>query len=386
MLRLTIDGREVAVAPGATVLEAAGWLGIRIPTMCHVKGVEPAASCFVCAVQIEGRRTLAPACALPAAEGMAVHTQTAEVRKARRMALELLLSDHAGECVAPCAARCPASLDIPGFTRHIAAGDARRAMEAISRHLALAGSLGRICPRLCEQACRRCELDQGLAIGALHRYAADVDLESPEPYLPPCAPPGGKRAAIIGAGPAGLAAAYYLLQQGHACTVFDAHEEPGGMLRYGIPGYRLPKRALEAETGLIRRMGAEFRMGLRWGRDFTLAELRAHYDAVFVAIGAQGAQSLRCPGEELAIPLAAVGRDGAKPVVFRRDPANADKAIRLEADLGVSDGRWIAVLSGMKEGDEVVVGGNYQLMLSMSGSMPKGGHFHADGTYHEGDH
>jgi formate dehydrogenase major subunit len=302
MIRLTIDGREVAVAPGTTVLEAAGWLGIRIPTMCHVQGLEPAASCFVCAVQIEGRRTLAPACAMPAAEGMAVHTQTAEVRKARRMALELLLSDHAGECVAPCAARCPASLDIPGFTRHLAAGDARRAMEAISRHLALAGALGRICPRLCEQACRRCELDQGLAIGALHRYAADVDLESPEPYLPPCEPPSGKRAAIIGAGPAGLAAAYYLLQQGHACTLFDAHEEPGGMLRYGIPGYRLPKRALDAETGLIRRMGAEFRMGVRWGRDFTLAELRAQYDAVFVAIGAQGAQPLRCPGEELAVP------------------------------------------------------------------------------------
>jgi len=301
MVRLTIDGRDVAVAPGTTVLAAAEWLGIRVPTMCHVKGIEPAASCFVCAVQIEGRRTLSPACAMPVAEGMVVHTQTEDVRTARRMALELLLSDHAGECVAPCAARCPASLDIPGFTRHIAGGDSGKAMEVIARNLALAGSLGRVCPRLCEQECRRCELDQGLAIGALHRYAADVDLESPEPYLPPCDRPSGNRVAIIGAGPAGLAAAYYLLQKGHACTIFDAHEQPGGMLRYGIPEYRLPKRALDAEIGAIRRMGADFRMSMRWGSDFTLAELRAGYQAVFVAVGAQGAQGLRCAGEELAV-------------------------------------------------------------------------------------
>jgi formate dehydrogenase major subunit len=302
LIRLTIDGRAVAVAPGSTVLAAAEWLGIRIPTMCHVKGIEPAASCFVCAVQIEGRRTLSPACAMPVADGMVVHTQTNDVRTARRIALELLLSDHAGECEAPCAARCPASLDIPGFTRHIAGGDTRKAMEVIARNLALAGSLGRVCPRLCEQNCRRCELDQGLAIGALHRYAADDDLEKPEPYLPPCEAPSGKRVAIIGAGPAGISAAYYLLQKGHACTIFDAHAQPGGMLRYGIPEYRLPRQALDAEINVIRRMGAEFRMNTRWGGDFTLTELRAAHQAVFVAVGAQGAQGLRCAGEELAVP------------------------------------------------------------------------------------
>src|SRR5512143_261800 len=102
MIRLTIDGRSVAVEPGTTVLGAANWLGIRIPTMCHVPGVEPAASCFLCAVQIDGRRTLSPSCAMPAEEGMVVTTNSDDVRTARRMALELLLSDHAGECVAPC--------------------------------------------------------------------------------------------------------------------------------------------------------------------------------------------------------------------------------------------------------------------------------------------
>jgi NADPH-dependent glutamate synthase beta subunit-like oxidoreductase/ferredoxin len=306
MITLTIDGRQVTVPPGTTVLDAARWLGIRVPTMCHVPGIEPAASCYVCTVQIEGRRTLSPACAMPVAEGMVVATGSEDVRTARKMALELLLSDHAGECVAPCAARCPAGLDIPGFvhaiaTRGIADGDARQAMQVIGRQLALPGSLGRICPRLCEQACRRCDLDQGLAIGALHRYAADRDRVSAAPFAPPRAPATGRSVAIVGAGPAGLAAAWYLLQAGHACTLFDAHPLPGGMLRYGIPAYRLPKDALDAEIDGLRTLGAEFRMGSRWGNDFTLGALRQVHDAVFVAIGAQRAQSLGCPGEEYAL-------------------------------------------------------------------------------------
>jgi NADPH-dependent glutamate synthase beta subunit-like oxidoreductase len=305
MITLTIDGRRVTVPPGTTILGAAQWLGIRIPTMCHVRGVEPAASCFICAVAIEGRRTLAPACAMPAAEGMVVHTATDDVRTARRIALELLLSDHAGECVAPCSARCPAGLDIPGFVYGVATGDTGRAIETIAERLALAGSLGRVCPRLCEQNCRRCDLDQGLAIGALHRYVADRDRASDSPYLPPRAAASGKSVAIVGAGPAGLAAAYYLLPKGHSCTLYDAHERAGGMLRYGIPAYRLPKDALDSEIDAVRRLGAEFRFSTRWGSDFTLAELRRRHDAVFLAIGAQRAQSLGCPGEEQA--LAGIG-------------------------------------------------------------------------------
>jgi NADPH-dependent glutamate synthase beta subunit-like oxidoreductase len=301
MISLTIDGRRVVVGPGATVIEAANRLGIRIPTLCHVPGIEPAASCFLCAVRIEGRRALAPACAMPVAEGMVVETGNAEVRAARQMALELLLSDHAGECVAPCAAECPAGLDIPGFVYGVATGDNRRSMEAIARRLALAGSLGRICPRLCERQCRRSEFDQGLGIGALHRYAADLDRGAAKRYVPPRAPSTGKWVAIVGAGPAGLAAAYYLAQKGHECTLFDAHPLPGGMLRYGIPGYRLPKDALDAEIEAIQRLGARFRMGERWGEHFTLAGLREWHDAVFLAIGAQRAQGLGCEGEEHAV-------------------------------------------------------------------------------------
>ena len=121
-LTLTIDGRTVSVEPGATVLEAARTLGIRIPTLCHVDGLPPSSSCFLCAVQVEGKAALAPSCAMPAAEGMVVRTDTDEVRASRKMSLELLLSDHVGDCVGPCTTACPARFDIPGFLSRVADG------------------------------------------------------------------------------------------------------------------------------------------------------------------------------------------------------------------------------------------------------------------------
>ncbi len=300
-VRLTIDQKPIEVDAGTTVLEAARRLGIRVPTLCHVPGLPPASSCFVCAVQVEGRRNLSPACALPVSEGMAVTTDSAEARSARKMALELLLSDHAGECAAPCSAACPAGLDIPKFVYEIANRDIRSATETIAERLALPGALGRICPRLCEQECHRRDYDHGMAIGALHRFAADHDAAGAAPFVPRTAASSGKSVAIVGAGPAGLAAAYYLLRKGHACVLFDAKPLAGGMLRYGVPEFRLPKAALDAEIDSIRRLGAGFQMERRWGADFTLGELRKKNDAVFLAIGAQRAQELRCEGEELAL-------------------------------------------------------------------------------------
>src|SRR3990170_4896138 len=147
---ITIDGQTVSVAPGTTILEAARQLGIEIPTLCYVEGFEPVSSCFVCAVQIEGRRTLSPACSMPVADGMAISASSEDVRAARKLALELLLSDHAGDCIAPCRATCPAGLDIPRFAYHVALGQHRRAMEVIAQRLALPGALGQVCPRLCE--------------------------------------------------------------------------------------------------------------------------------------------------------------------------------------------------------------------------------------------
>lgn len=318
---LTIDGRPVSVEAGTTVLEAARSLGISIPTLCHVEGREPASACFLCCVQVEGMRTLSPSCALPAADGMVVTTQSEDIRAARRMALELLLSDHAGECIAPCAARCPAGLDVPGFVYEIASGQNDRAMERIYERLSLPGALGRVCPRLCEESCRRCDWDhEGLAIGALHRYATDRNLAAERPALPRPGEASGKRVAIVGAGPAGLTAAFYLLQRGHACTLFDANPLPGGMLRYGIPEYRLPRAALDAEIRVVERLGASFRMNALWGRDFTLADLKRDHDAVFLGIGAQLSSSLGCEGEDLALPgieLLHRVADGERPALGR---------------------------------------------------------------------
>jgi len=299
---LTIDGREITVEQGTTVLQAARRLGIEIPTLCHVAELEPVAACYLCSVQIDGMPRLSPSCALPAAHGMRVTTDSDDIRASRKMALELLLSDHAGDCIAPCSAGCPAGLDVSTFVLEIASGHVDRSMEVIYDRLALPGTLGRVCPRLCEQSCRRCAYDhQGLAIAALHRYATDENSASVERVRPEPGEPSGKSVAIVGAGPAGLSAAFYLRQQGHDCTLLDAHAQPGGMLRYGIPAYRLPRTALDDEIAVIERLGATFRMNAAWGRDFSLADLRREHDAVFLAIGAQLSPGLRCDGEDLAM-------------------------------------------------------------------------------------
>ncbi|HEY5482082.1 MAG TPA: FAD-dependent oxidoreductase, partial [Verrucomicrobiae bacterium] len=307
-VKLIIDGRKAEVTAGQTILQAARTLGLSIPTLCHVEGFEPSASCFVCAVKIEGRPNLWPSCATPAAEGMVVITNSDEVRAARKTSLELLLSDHAGDCIGPCRTGCPARLDIPGFIAGIAAGDHGKAAQIVTDDLTLPASLGRVCPRLCEERCRQCDVEEALSIRNLHRFTADYRRRTEMPAEPaggtpaPLPAPVGRRVAIVGAGPAGLAAAHHLLRRGHGAVVFDAHPQPGGMLRYGIPEYRLPRQVLDAEIQTIRTLGAEFRLGKRLGRDFTLDDLRRDFDAVFLAIGAQGSRGLGCPGEELATP------------------------------------------------------------------------------------
>ncbi len=302
MLTLKIDGKDISVEAGTTILDAARRLDIRIPTLCHVKDFPPSASCFLCAVQIEGRAQLSPSCAMPAAEGMVVHTDSEEVRASRKMALELLLSDHVGDCIGPCRTGCPARLDIPGFVSLIARGEFRRSAEIASDYLTLPAALGRICPRLCEQRCHRCEKGESLSIGNLHRLAGDRDMSSDARYIPRMENPKGKSVAIVGAGPAGLSAAHHLLRRGYKTVLFDSHPVPGGMLRWAIPEFRLPRRLLEREVEIIRILGGEFRMQNRLGRDFALADLRRDFDAVFLALGAQGSHGLGCPGDDLAIP------------------------------------------------------------------------------------
>ncbi|MFH1517025.1 MAG: FAD-dependent oxidoreductase [Pseudomonadota bacterium] len=260
-VKLTIDSRCVEVEEGATILEAARKLGIEIPTLCHLDALPPVSSCFMCVVRVDNRPNLVPSCVAPAEDGMVVTATSDEILAARKTALELLLSDHVGDCVAPCTLACPAGMDIPAVIRHIRNGRFAEALTVIRRRISLPGVLGRICPRFCERVCRRGDLDEPIAICALKRFPADaVDLGAGALSK---TQPTGKRVAVLGAGPAGLSAAFYLLQEGHACTVYDAHPEPGGTLRYSIPEFRLSCEALDRDIAAIRQLGVEFRLNTR---------------------------------------------------------------------------------------------------------------------------
>ena len=198
---------------------------------------------------------------------------------------------------APCTLTCPAEINVQGYVQLIKVGKYQEAVQLIMERLPLPGVLGRICPHPCESVCRRAELDEAVAICNLKRYAADqVDLES----LPlPLAKARSERVAIIGSGPAGLACAYHLVRRGYRPTIFEALPQAGGMLRVGIPDYRLPKEVLDREISNILRLGVELRTNTALGRDFTLDELFDQgYQAVFLGIGCHLGRPLGISGEE----------------------------------------------------------------------------------------
>lgn len=297
---LTIDGRKVTVDKGTSILKAAQKAGIHIPTLCYFSKLKkPPASCRLCVVEVEGKKKLAASCATPASEGMVVSTHSERVKTARRVILELLFSEHYGDCIAPCSLACPAGIDVQGYIAHIAAGRYLEALELIKEKNPLPLSVGRVCPRFCESRCRRNLVDGSVAINHLKRFVADYGLQHkpPSPALRPF--PAEHRVAIIGGGPAGLSAAYYLTRKGHRVTIFEFMPALGGMLRYGIPEYRLPKKILDAEIQSIIDLGVEVRTGQKWGTDFSLQSLREEgFEAVFIGIGAWKSRPLGIEGED----------------------------------------------------------------------------------------
>lgn len=303
MPRLTIDHREVEVPPGATVLDAARKLGIEIPTLCFLEGLKPSTSCLVCMVKVRNQNRLVPSCATMATDGMEIESETDEVHQVRRTALELLLSDHLGDCLAPCHFTCPAHMDIPTMLRQIAADDVREAIATVKDTIPLPAILGRICPKPCEKGCRRSAADGAVAVCQLKRFAADADLASNNPYLPERKPSTGKRVAVVGAGPTGLSAAYYLLRQGHAVTVFDDQPRPGGRLWRETAPEELPRDVLEAETQLVFRLGADYRPNTTVGEKPSLEDLRREFDAVLIAWGSTD----KARAERLGLKAAAHG-------------------------------------------------------------------------------
>jgi NADPH-dependent glutamate synthase beta subunit-like oxidoreductase len=237
---------------------------------------------------------------------------------------------------APCKATCPAHVSIQGYIALINDGRYKEALKLFKDDHPFPAVCGRVCHHPCESECTRNDVDQPLAIRELHRFLADYEKQSGEFYIPEIkAEKRDEKIAVIGSGPAGLTAAYYLLKQGYSVTIFEKLPEPGGMMRVGIPEYRLPRDILADEIGVIQKMGAEIKCGVAFGTDITLESLKADgYAACFMAIGLHGGRNLGVENEDAAGVLQGVD--------FLRDAAMG-KDVEIGDDVIVVGGGNVAI-------------------------------------------
>ena len=346
MINLTINGKQITAPEGSTILEAARLNDIYIPTLCYDKAVEVYGACGLCVVEAEGIPKLLRSCSAKASEGMVINTESDRVVQSRKIAMELLMSAHDGDCVAPCQLNCPAHTDCQGYVGLIANGEYESALKLIKNKIPLPASIGRVCPHPCEKACRRKNVEEPINIAQLKAFAADMDLKA-DSYTPDVAASTGKKVAIIGGGPAGLTAAYYLAIMGHSVTVYDMMEKMGGMLRYGIPQYRLPKDVLDREIAIIEKTGVKLVNNVKLGKDFTIKSLKAENDAVIVAVGAWKSSSMRTPGEDLEGVYG--GIDFLRGVIKGNAPEIGEKVVICGGGNTAMDACRTAVRLGAKE-------------------------------------
>lgn len=299
-ITLEIDGSEIIAEEGLTILKIAQRSGIHIPTLCHVNGKHSDVPCELCVVGVEGSDTFVRSCVTVATAGMKISTDSKELTKHRQDRLAVVSSSHFGDCKAPCNLTCPGQLNVQGYIAHVAKGEYEEALRLVMERNPFPFSVGRVCPRFCETRCRRLLVDEPVSINHLKRFVADwcmtnnIDLDFPREKAT------GKRVAVIGGGPAGLTAAYFLAQKGHDVTVFEANPKLGGMLRYGIPEYKIPRKVLDYETNMIMKMGISVRFNQKWGEDFKLQDLKDQgNDAIFIATGASVDIRLDVPGCQL---------------------------------------------------------------------------------------
>ena len=258
----------------------------------------------------------------------------------------------APEGTAPCKTACPAHIAVQGYLKLAAQGRYLEALELIKKENPLPAVCGRICNRRCEDECTRGSIDRAVAIDEVKKFIADRELDRDTRFVPEkLYDYSDKKVAVIGAGPAGLSCAYFLAKDNYRVTVFDKNEQPGGMLRYGIPNFRLEKNVLDAEIDVLKEMGVIFRCGVEVGKVVTIQQLREQgFDAFFLGVGAQKSSSLGIPGEDLkgvwgGIDFLREVNAGSKPEIGKKvvvvgggnvamDVART--AVRLGADVTVA--------------------------------------------------
>ena len=348
MVTLSINGQTITASPEKTILQVCNEQKLdTIPTLCYDEKMKPFGSCFLCVVELEGQAKLFTACSTKVSEGMKIQTRSVKVKKARKTCLELLLSDHYADCFGPCRLNCPADVDIQGYMSLIHLGKFKEAVALIKEKNPLPLVCGRVCTRKCELNCRRAIVDEAVGIDFLKRYAADQDMIGAM-WKPETKPDNGCRVAIIGGGPAGLTAAYYLAIEGYRPTIFESLPELGGMLRYGIPEYRLPKEVLDKEIGWITSFGVDVKTNTSLGKDFSIDQLLSQgYKSVFVALGAQVGKPMQVENEN--VPGVLSGVDFLRQVQLKTNPPIAGRVVVVGGGNTAVDAARTSLRLGVKE-------------------------------------
>ncbi|NLA77586.1 MAG: FAD-dependent oxidoreductase, partial [Clostridiales bacterium] len=344
IVNIKVNGKAIKADDSKNLLLNLLDNGFEVPNLCYAQGMDVYGGCGLCIVEISTFPRPIRSCAVTPTEGLEVITESEKLAAGRKTALSLILSDHQGDCKAPCRNACPANQDCQGYVGLIANGDYKSAIRLIKQDNPLPASIGRVCPHPCEDACRRQLLEAPVSICSLKRFAADEDGFE---YIPECEKSTGKTVAVIGAGPAGLSAAYFLARRGHAVEVFDAMPKAGGMLRYGIPAYRLPKDVLDKEIQVIEKLGVKFNYNMKLGTDITVASLRDKYNAVFVAVGAWLSSPLGCEND--AVDGVLGGIDLLRDVAQGKRPGIGDRVAVVGGGNTAIDAVRTAVRLGARE-------------------------------------
>ena len=300
-IKVTVNGRETEVYDNLTILQALLQEEIHIPHLCYDIRLERSnGNCGLCVVElgVNGERDV-KACQTPIQEGMTICTNSPKLVSYRKVRLEQLLSDHNADCVAPCVQTCPANIDIQAYLSAVRNGNFETALRIIKDSNPFPVVCGRVCPHPCEAQCRRNLVDSPVAINYVKRFAADWDMSRETPWMPAKKEATDKKIAIVGAGPSGLSAAYYSAISGHDVTVFERQPEAGGMMRYGIPEYRLPKKTMDKEIDIMKKLGVKIMTGKAIGTHISLEDLHKDFDAVYLAIGSWRPTPMQIEGENL---------------------------------------------------------------------------------------